>query len=77
MIRLDRNPSHGKAWRRAILAAIALLAVFFSVMIVIRPFGSSGWLWAFALLLYVPFVLAGAAVLKYVILSAQQLFHHR
>jgi hypothetical protein len=37
-------------------------------MIAVHPYGSSPWLWAFALTVYMPFVLVGAAVFKYLVL---------
>ena len=53
--------------------AIVVLGVIFAAMILVRPFGSPGWLWGFALLLYMPFVLVGAAVLKYLVLLTGRL----
>jgi hypothetical protein len=72
MRREGTNPRVGRRWKIAILAVIVLLGAFFVLMMAVRPNGSSPWLWAFALTIYAPFVLIGAAVLKYLVLLARR-----
>jgi hypothetical protein len=63
-----------RTWTYGVLAAILVIGCFFATMIAVRPYGSSGWMWAAALTIYVPFVLVGASVLRYLLLIARRLF---
>jgi hypothetical protein len=72
-MRRARSREVGLKWRYGILAAILILGIFFAAMIAVRPYGSSGWLWAVALTVYIPFIMVGAAILKYLLLMVQRL----
>ncbi len=62
----------GQKWKRGILAVILVIGAALAAMIAFHPFGSP-WLWGFAFVLYIPFVLVGAAMLKYMVLLTQRL----
>jgi hypothetical protein len=70
---MPKSDSVGRKWLLGVGAVLVVLGVFFAAMILVRPFGSPGWLWGFALLLYMPFVLVGAAIPKYVVLITGRL----
>ena len=70
---MQRNEAVGRKWRLGISVAIVTLGALFVILILAPPPGSTGWVWGFALLLYVPFVLVGAAMLKYMILIGQRI----
>jgi hypothetical protein len=72
---MPRSEAVGRKWWIGISAVLVALGAFFTSMIFLRPLGSSGWLWGFALLLYMPFVLIGAAILKYLVIAARRLRH--
>jgi hypothetical protein len=72
MLRGKKDERVGQRWKRGILAIIFLSGAFFVTMIAVHPFGSSPWLWAFALTVYMPFVLVGAGVLKFLILLGKR-----
>jgi uncharacterized membrane protein len=71
---MPKSRKVGLKWVYGILAVILILGVFFAAMIAVRPYGTSGWVWAAALTVYVPFVFVGAGTLKYLVLLAQRLF---
>ena len=75
MLGLQRSEAVGRKWRPGILMAIATLGALFVILTFAPPLGSSGWVWGFALLLYIPFVLVGAAMLKYAIPIGQRIRH--
>ncbi len=69
---MKRNDAIDRKWTRGIAAAILLLGLLLSAMIVVRPYGSPGWVWAFALLVYMPFVLVGTALFKWIVLLVRR-----
>jgi len=56
------------------LAIIVVLGAVFASLAFIHPFGSPPWLWGFALLFYMPFVLLGAALVKFAVIQVRR-FH--
>jgi len=68
MLRSPHSHAVGQKWRIGISVAILALGGLFATLAISPPAGSTGWVWGFALLIYIPFVLAGAAILKYVVL---------
>ena len=73
MLGLQRSEAVGRKWRFGISVAIVMLGALFVILTFAPPPGSTGWVWGFALLLYIPFVLVGAAMLKYMILIGQRI----
>jgi hypothetical protein len=68
MRRSPQSHAVGQKWRIGIAVAIIALGGLFLTLAIAPPTGSTGWVWGFALLIYIPIVLFGAAMLKYVVL---------
>ena len=77
MLGLRKSEAIGRKWRIGILTVIGVAGALFLTFAFAPPAGSTGWLWGFALLFYIPFVLVGAGVLKWVVLVGQRLVSKR
>ncbi len=61
----------GAVWFRSIIVAIVVVGAFLVVMLMTQP--ANSWGWSMMLVIYIPFIVFGAGVLKFLLISLRKL----